>query len=80
MARGDGNAAWPLLLKAGLTEEIKWGKPCYSHGDKNIVIMQEMKAFLALMFFKGALLEDPQQILRSQGPNSPRPFGLSSRR
>ncbi|MEZ5379181.1 MAG: DUF1801 domain-containing protein [Acidimicrobiales bacterium] len=60
----------PTLLGCGLDEEIKWGKPCYSHDGKNIAIMQEMKDFLALMFFKGALLEDPQGILESQGPNS----------
>jgi uncharacterized protein YdeI (YjbR/CyaY-like superfamily) len=60
----------PILLSAGLTEEIKWGKPCYSHGGKNVVILQEMKDFLALMFFKGALLRDPEGVLRDQGPNS----------
>jgi uncharacterized protein YdeI (YjbR/CyaY-like superfamily) len=60
----------PILLGCGLDESIKWGKPCYSDGDKNIAIMQEMKGFLALMFFKGALLDDPRGVLRSQGPNS----------
>lgn len=58
------------LLGCGLTEEIKWGKPCYSHGGKNIVIVQEMNEFLALMFFKGALLNDPEGVLEDQGPNS----------
>lgn len=60
----------PLLLGRGLTEEIKWGKPCYSHDGRNIVIMQEMREFLALMFFKGALLSDPDGVLEDQGPNS----------
>ncbi len=60
----------PILLGAGLTEEIKWGKPCYTHGGRNIVIVQEMNDFLALMFFKGALLEDPEGVLEDQGPNS----------
>jgi uncharacterized protein YdeI (YjbR/CyaY-like superfamily) len=60
----------PILLGAGLTEEIKWRKPCYSHEGKNIVILQEMKDFLALMFFKGALLRDPNGVLEMQGPNS----------
>jgi uncharacterized protein YdeI (YjbR/CyaY-like superfamily) len=60
----------PLLLGRGLTEEIKWGKPCYSHDGKNIVILQEMKEFLALMFFKGALLSDSRGVLEDQGPNS----------
>jgi uncharacterized protein YdeI (YjbR/CyaY-like superfamily) len=60
----------PLLLDCGLTEAIKWRKPCYSHQGKNIVIMQEMKEFLALMFFKGALLDDAAGVLEDQGPNS----------
>ena len=60
----------PILLGAGLAEDLKWGKPTYSHGGKNIVILQEMKAFLSLMFFKGALLEDPEGVLTEQGPNS----------
>jgi uncharacterized protein YdeI (YjbR/CyaY-like superfamily) len=60
----------PILLGCGLTEEIKWGKPCYSHEGRNIAILQEMNDFLALMFFKGALLDDPQGMLHDQGPNS----------
>ncbi len=60
----------PILLGAGLDEEIKWAKPCYSHDGKNIAIVQEMKSFLALMFFKGALMDDPDGVLVAQGPNS----------
>lgn len=60
----------PVLLGAGLAESIKWGKPCYSAGGRNIAIVQEMKDFLALMFFKGALLTDPAGLLTEQGPNS----------
>ena len=60
----------PILLKSGLSEDIKWGKPCFSHDGANIVIMQEMKDFLALMFFKGALMNDPSGVLEEQGPNS----------
>ena len=59
-----------VLLKAGLSEEIKWGKPCYSAEGRNIAIMQPMKELLALMFFKGAVLADPDGLLESQGPNS----------
>lgn len=59
-----------VLLKADLDEEIKWGKPCYSREGANIAILQEMNGFLALMFFKGALLEDPKGLLVAQGPNS----------
>jgi len=60
----------PILLSCGLDEAIKWGKPCYSHDGRNIAIVQEMKDFLALMFFKGALLSDPEGVLEEQGPNS----------
>ncbi len=59
-----------ILLGCGLTEDIKWGKPCFGHEGKNIAIIQEMNDFLALMFFKGALLSDPGGLLKSQGPNS----------
>lgn len=67
---GEMAALRPILLKCGLTEDIKWGKPCFSHDGANIVIMQEMKDFLALMFFKGALMNDPAGALEEQGPNS----------
>lgn len=59
-----------ILLGKGLGEAIKWGKPCYSHDGANVAIVQEMKDFLALMFFKGALLSDPAGVLEDQGPNS----------
>lgn len=60
----------PVLRKAGLAEEVKWGKPCYTHGGKNVLILQEFKDFLAVMFFKGALLADPEGILEEQGQNT----------
>ena len=60
----------PLLLEAGLDETIKWGKPCYSHVDANIAIVQEFADDLALMFFKGILLDDPEDVLEEVGPNS----------
>ena len=60
----------PILTGCGLAEDIKWAKPCYSHNGRNILILQEMKDFLAVMFFKGALLVDPDGVLEDQGPNS----------
>jgi uncharacterized protein YdeI (YjbR/CyaY-like superfamily) len=59
-----------ILLGCGLGEVIKWGKPCYTDDGRNIVIVQEFKDFVALMFFKGALLDDPDGVLEAQGPNS----------
>lgn len=59
-----------VLLATGLREEVKWGKPCYTHGGSNVAVLQEMKDVLALMFFRGALLADPYGVLEEQGPNS----------
>lgn len=59
-----------LLLDCGLKEELKWGKPCYTYQKSNIVIIQGFKEFCALMFFKGALLKDPEAILKKPGENS----------
>lgn len=59
-----------ILLKAGLTEELKWRLPCYSAAGKNIAIIQPFKACLGLMFFKGELLQDPRGLLAPNGPNS----------
>ena len=64
------SALRPVLTGCGLVEEIKWAKPCYSHEGRNILVLQEMKNFLAVMFFKGALLADPERVLEDQGPNS----------
>jgi uncharacterized protein YdeI (YjbR/CyaY-like superfamily) len=74
----DATDQWPqeitalraLLLTSGLDETIKWGKPCYASGDANVVLVQEFADHLALMFFKGVLLQDPAGILQDQGPNS----------
>jgi uncharacterized protein YdeI (YjbR/CyaY-like superfamily) len=59
-----------ILLDTELTEEFKWYKPCYTHAGKNIVIFQPFNDMCALMFFKGALLDDPKALLREQGENS----------
>jgi uncharacterized protein YdeI (YjbR/CyaY-like superfamily) len=64
------DALRPVLLGCGLTEERKWHKPCFCHDGRNVVILQEMKDFLALMFFQGALLTDPEGILEEQGENT----------
>jgi uncharacterized protein YdeI (YjbR/CyaY-like superfamily) len=74
----EGMRAWrdeflalrPTLLRTGLTEELKWRKPCYTHKAANIAIFQPFKAMCALLFFKGALLNDPDGALREQGENT----------
>ncbi len=59
-----------ILLDCGLTEDLKWGKPCYSFEGTNIVVMQPFKAYFALLFFKGYLLKDPDGILVKTGENT----------
>lgn len=59
-----------VLLDCGLDEEFKWAKPCYTHERKNVAIVQPFEEHCALMFFDGALLEDPRGLLRRQGPHS----------
>lgn len=58
-----------LVLDCGLTEELKWGVPCYTSGKKNIVLMHGFKDYCALLFFKGALLNDTHAILVQQTEN-----------
>lgn len=52
-----------IVLDCPVDEEMKWGKPCYTVGGKNICIIQPFKEYVALMFFKGALLPDPHGVL-----------------
>lgn len=68
--RQEANDLREILLQCSLSEELKWGKPCYTCDGKNICIIQRMKGFLALLFFKGALLKDTDAVLEVQGPNS----------
>ena len=59
-----------IILKFPLTEELKWGKPCYSFQESNIVIIQGFKDHCALLFCKGALLKDPNGILKKPGEST----------
>ena len=56
-----------IVLDCGLTEEFKWGKPCYTFQKSNVVIIQGFKKFCALLFCKGALLNDPKCLLKEFG-------------
>jgi uncharacterized protein YdeI (YjbR/CyaY-like superfamily) len=58
-----------ITLACGLTEELKWGTPCYTLDNRNIVLMHGFKDYCALLFFKGALLKDPHSLLVQQSPN-----------
>lgn len=55
-----------IILETGLTEELKWGHPCYTLDGKNVVLMHGFKNYCALLFHKGALLKDPRHILVQQ--------------
>jgi uncharacterized protein YdeI (YjbR/CyaY-like superfamily) len=58
-----------IILDCGLTEELKWGQPCYQFEKKNIVLIHGFKEYCALLFFKGALLKDKKNILIQQTEN-----------
>src|SRR5262245_13062125 len=58
-----------IVLHCGLTEELKWGKPCYTFQKSNIVLIHAFKEYCALLFFKGALLKDAKRILIQQAEN-----------
>ena len=58
-----------IILDCGLTEELKWGVPCYTFEKRNIVLIHGFKEYCALLFFKGALLNDAKGILLTQTEN-----------
>jgi uncharacterized protein YdeI (YjbR/CyaY-like superfamily) len=58
-----------IVLACGLTEELRWGKPCYTLQKANIVLIHGFKEYCALLFFKGVLLKDPKGILIQQTEN-----------
>ena len=58
-----------IILDCKLTEELKWGQPCYVLGGNNIVLMHGFKEYCALLFMKGALLKDAKGILIQQTEN-----------
>jgi uncharacterized protein YdeI (YjbR/CyaY-like superfamily) len=59
-----------IILDCGLTEELKWGVPCYTFQKRNIVLIHGFKEYCALLFFKGALLNDANGILIKQTKNT----------
>jgi uncharacterized protein YdeI (YjbR/CyaY-like superfamily) len=58
-----------ILLASGLTEELKWGQPCYMIDEKNVALIHGFKEYCAILFHKGALLKDPQGVLIQQTKN-----------
>ena len=68
--RAELEALREIALDGPLTEELKWGKPCYTFDGRNVAILQGFRDFCAVLFPKGALLPDPAGILRKPGPNT----------
>ncbi|PWK16741.1 uncharacterized protein DUF1801 [Arcicella aurantiaca] len=58
-----------IILECELTEELKWGVPCYTFQKSNVVLIHEFKAYCAILFTKGALLNDAEGILIQQTEN-----------
>src|SRR5438445_9723665 len=59
-----------IILDCGLTEELKWDVPCYTFQKSNIVLIHVFQEYCALLFFKGALLDDTNGILIQQTKNT----------
>ena len=55
-----------ILAASGLTEDLKWGKPCYALDGKNVVLLHGFKEYCALLFHKGSLMKDPKEVLIQQ--------------
>ena len=58
-----------IAAESGLTEDLKWGQPCYTLQNKNIVLIHDFKEYCALLFFKGVLLNDEHHLLIQQSEN-----------
>lgn len=58
-----------IALDSGLTEDLKWGHPCYTLNNGNVILIHGFKEYCAVLFFKGALLKDPRDILIQQTVN-----------
>lgn len=59
-----------ICLAAGLVETVKWGHPCYMHGERNIAILGAFRGDFRITFLNAALLKDPRGVLERRGPNT----------
>ena len=58
-----------IILSTGLKEELKWGQPCYTFNGKNVVLIHGFKEYFAILFMKGALLNNSDNLLVQQTEN-----------
>ena len=68
--KNEAIALRDILLTTNLVEDRKWGQPCYTYHDKNVVMIGIFKNYIALSFLKGVLLKDSHKVLVSPGKNS----------
>ena len=68
--QGELRALRGIALSCGLTEEVKWGNPCYTWNGANLAMVGAFNDYAFIAFFKGALLKDAEKILESPGQNS----------
>ncbi|MDN5204631.1 YdeI/OmpD-associated family protein [Fulvivirgaceae bacterium BMA10] len=59
-----------IVLECGLTEECKWGAPCYTFQNKNVLMISALRDYCCISFFKGSLLSDNKSLLDKPGENS----------
>ena len=67
--RAEVEALRKIILDCRLHEELKWGVPCYTNSERNIVLIHAFKEYCAVLFFKGVLLKDSKRILIQQTKN-----------
>lgn len=67
--RAEFEALRAIIAASGLEEDFKWGQPCYTLDGHNVVLMHGFKEYCALLFFKGALMKDPKDLLIQQTEN-----------
>lgn len=58
-----------IIISCGLEETVKWGQPCFTLDGRNVVLIHGFKAYCAMLFFKGAIMKDPKNILIRQTDN-----------
>ena len=75
----EAAALQEIARTCGLAEKIKWGKPCFLLGNRNVVLIQRFNDYIALLFFKGALLKDPFKMLSRVGEHMQAPRQLRFR-
>lgn len=68
--REESKTLRKIIVQCGLTEEFKWGKPCYTFRESNVAVIQGFKEYCAVLFCKGALLKDAKGVLTKPGENT----------